>query len=89
MGVYSFFGPFFSMPSRFLSGFSAASGIALINCVGNLGGFAGPSAIGSFAGGSSGIYQGLAFAGVSLFVSAALVLGLPGKTLSGKNAAGI
>ena len=79
MGVYSFFGPFFSMPSRFLAGFSAASGIALINCVGNLGGFAGPSAIGALAGGSRGIYEGLAFAGVSLFGSAALVLLLPGK----------
>jgi MFS transporter, ACS family, tartrate transporter len=79
MGVYSFFGPFFSIPSRFLAGFSAASGIALINSVGNLGGFAGPSAIGAFAGGSKGIYEGLAIAGVSLFVSAALVLLLPGK----------
>jgi MFS family permease len=82
MGVYSFFGPFFSMPSRFLAGFSAASGIALINCVGNLGGFAGPSAIGALAGGSRGIYEGLAFAGVSLFGSAALVLLPPGKVAS-------
>jgi MFS transporter, ACS family, tartrate transporter len=27
MGIYSFFGPFFSIPNRFLAGFSAASGI--------------------------------------------------------------
>jgi MFS transporter, ACS family, tartrate transporter len=86
MGVYSFFGPFFSMPSRFLAGFSAASGIALINCVGNLGGFAGPSAIGAFAGGSRGIYEGLGFAGVSLFLSATLVLLLPAKS-AGRRAA--
>jgi len=79
MGVYSFLGPFFSMPSRFLAGFSAASGIALINSVGNLGGFFGPSVIGAFANGKYGIYEGLAFAGVSLFVSAALVLFMPGK----------
>jgi len=77
MGIYSFFGPFFSMPSGFLAGFSAASGIALINSVGNLGGFAGPSAIGAFAGGTRGIYGGLALAGISLFVSAALVLLMP------------
>jgi ACS family tartrate transporter-like MFS transporter len=77
MGIYSFFGPFFSMPSGFLVGFSAASGIALINSVGNLGGFAGPSVIGAVAGGSRGIYGGLALAGFSLFASAALVLLLP------------
>jgi ACS family tartrate transporter-like MFS transporter len=77
MGIYSFFGPFFSIPSKFLTGFSAASGIALINAVGNLGGFVGPSAIGALANGKRGIYGGLALAGVSLFVSAALVLLLP------------
>jgi ACS family tartrate transporter-like MFS transporter len=79
MGIYSFFGPFFSFPSEFLAGFSAASGIALINSVGNLGGFAGPIAIGALANGTGGIYRGLALAGVSLFVSAALVLLLPAR----------
>jgi len=77
MGIYSFYGPFFSIPSQFLAGFSAASGIALINSVGNLGGFAGPSAIGAFSGGAMGVYGGLAVAGVSLFVSALLVVLLP------------
>ena len=77
MGIYSFFGPFFSIPSRFLAGFSAASGIALINAVGNLGGFVGPSSIGALANGTRGIYGGLALAGISLFVSATLVLLLP------------
>jgi ACS family tartrate transporter-like MFS transporter len=80
MGIYSFFGPFFSIPSRFLVGFSAASGIALINSVGNLGGFIGPSAIGALAHGTKGIYAGLALAGVSLFASAMLVLLLPEKS---------
>jgi ACS family tartrate transporter-like MFS transporter len=80
MGIYSFFGPFFSIPGKFLAGYSAASGIALINSVGALGGFVGPSAIGAFASGTRGIYVGLALAGVSLFVSAALVLLLPEKS---------
>jgi ACS family tartrate transporter-like MFS transporter len=79
MGIYSFFGPFFSFPSEFLAGFSAPSGIALINSVGSLGGFAGPITIGALANGTGGIYRGLAFAGVSLFVSAALVLLLPAR----------
>jgi ACS family tartrate transporter-like MFS transporter len=77
MGIYSFYGPFFSIPSQFLTGFSAASGIALINSVGNLGGFVGPSVIGAFSSGTGGIYGGLAVAGVSLLVSAVLVVLLP------------
>jgi ACS family tartrate transporter-like MFS transporter len=77
MGIYSFFGPFFSIPSKFLAGFSAAAGIALINSVGNLGGFVGPSVIGAIAKGSTGVYGGLAVAGLALTLSAFLVLLLP------------
>ncbi len=79
MGLYGFFGPFFSMPGSFLAGFSAASGIALVNSVGNLGGFAGPSIIGAMAGGARGIYGGIAVAGLAMFASAALVLLMPRK----------
>jgi ACS family tartrate transporter-like MFS transporter len=49
----------------------------LINCVGNLGGFAGPYAIGAIASRTGNIYAGLAIAGVALFISAVLVLLLP------------
>jgi ACS family tartrate transporter-like MFS transporter len=41
-GVYSAFGPFWAMPGEFLSGASAAAGIAFINSLGNLGGLFGP-----------------------------------------------
>ena len=78
-GVYSFYGPFWALPSEFLTGFSAAAGIALINSVGNLGGFAGPSMIGAIAERTGNLYAGLAIAGVSLFISATLVLLLPRK----------
>jgi MFS family permease len=37
---------FFSIPPRFLTGFAAAGGLAFINSAGNLGGVAGPFAIG-------------------------------------------
>ena len=37
---------FWSMPAAFLSGTAAAAGIALINSVGNLGGFVGPNLVG-------------------------------------------
>ena len=45
-GVWGAFGPFWAMPSAFLGGTAAAGGIALINCLGGLGGFAGPALIG-------------------------------------------
>lgn len=77
MGVYSFFGPYFSMPSEFLTGFSAASGIALITSVANLGGFAGPYTVGVISRRTGSLYGGLAWAGVSLFISAGLALLLP------------
>ena len=73
-GVYSCFGPFWALPSEFLTGFSAAAGIALINSVGNLGGFAGPYLIGTIATRTGSLYAGLSMAGVALFMSAMLVL---------------
>ena len=58
IGFYGTKGPFWSIPSMWLTGTAAASGIAWINSVGNLGGFFGPSLVGwaknvtgSFAGG--------------------------------------
>jgi ACS family tartrate transporter-like MFS transporter len=45
-GFYGTKGPFWSMPTMFLTGAAAASGIAWINSVGNLGGFFGPSLVG-------------------------------------------
>ncbi len=76
-GVYSCFGPFWTLPNEFLTGFSAAAGIALINSVGNLGGFVGPYMIGTIATRTGSPYAGLAVAGVPLFISATLVLLLP------------
>ncbi|MBF0564088.1 MAG: MFS transporter [Nitrospirae bacterium] len=46
VGVWGMFGPFWSLPASFLRGSAAAGGIALINSVGNLGGFAGPYLVG-------------------------------------------
>ena len=78
-GIYSFYGPYYSLPCEFLTGFSAASGIALISSVAHLGGFIGPSAVGLITQRTGSLYGGLALAGVSLFVSATLILLLPKK----------
>ncbi len=74
IGYCSSLSPFWAMPSEFLTGFSAASGIALINSAGNLGGFAGPSLVGFITQKTGTLYGGLAFAGISLLVAAMLVL---------------
>ncbi len=58
VGISAAKAPLWAMPTMFLSGASAAAGIALINSIGNLGGFVGPFLIGwmksrwgSYAGG--------------------------------------
>ncbi len=77
IGYCSSLSPFWAMPSEFLTGFSAASGIAVINSVGNLGGFAGPSLVGFITQKTGTLYGGLAFAGISMLVAATLVVFLP------------
>jgi MFS transporter, ACS family, tartrate transporter len=77
LGIYSVYGPYWSLPSEFLTGFAAASGIGLISSVANLGGFAGPYAIGIVSQKTGSLYGGLALTGVSLFVCATLACLLP------------
>jgi MFS transporter, ACS family, tartrate transporter len=81
VGYCSSLSPFWAIPSEFLTGFSAASGIAVINSVGNLGGFAGPYAVGFINQKTGNLYGGLAFAGISMLVAAALVLFLPKRAV--------
>ncbi len=47
MGHCSAYGPFFSMPTRFLTGAAAAAGIALVVTIANVGGFVGPTLMGA------------------------------------------
>lgn len=46
IGHCSAYGPFWSIPSRFLTGEAAAAGTALVVTIANVGGFAGPALIG-------------------------------------------
>jgi ACS family tartrate transporter-like MFS transporter len=78
-GAYSFFGPFWSIPCDFLTGYAAASGIALINSIGNVSGFVGPFAIGFFKNKTGSMYWGLVFVGASMLLSAVLLAVLPTK----------
>jgi len=47
IGHCSAYGPFFSMPTRFLTGAPAAAGIALVVTIANVGGFVGPTLMGT------------------------------------------
>jgi ACS family tartrate transporter-like MFS transporter len=79
-GVYSLLPPFWSMPNEFLSGFSAAAGIAFINSFGNIGGFVGAYGMGAINRQTGSFRGGLVFAGVSLLASAMLMLALRKRT---------
>jgi MFS transporter, ACS family, tartrate transporter len=46
IAVISFLAPFWVLPTILLSGSSAAVGIALVNAIGNVGGFVGPTIVG-------------------------------------------
>jgi MFS transporter, ACS family, tartrate transporter len=46
MGIHAALPTFWTLPTGFLTGSAAAGGIALINSIGNLGGFVGPYAMG-------------------------------------------
>jgi len=79
-GMNSLYAPFWALPNEFLTGFSAAAGIALINSVGNLGSFVGPYTMGAINQQTGSFRGGLVFAGVSLFASAMLMLALRKRT---------
>src|SRR6476620_2122509 len=74
VGFYGSKGPFWAMPSMFLTGTAAAAAIAWINSIGNLGGFFGPWYVGvmkDITGGYAGGLYGLALLGlISSFVCA-------------------
>lgn len=61
IGLYGSKPPFWTLPSEFLSGKGAAGGIALVNSIGNLGGFAGPYVVGWLKDSTGGYQAGLYF----------------------------
>ena len=74
LSSYATFGPFWAIVATLLEGKSAAAGIALINSVGNLGGFWGPYIIG-FVRNATGTFRGgLLIAATTLALSGVIVL---------------
>lgn len=67
-------GPFWAMATSSMAGFSAAAGIALINSVGNLGGYFGPDIIGIFRTANGGFRGGLLAISAALAMSGSIAL---------------
>jgi ACS family tartrate transporter-like MFS transporter len=70
MGIYGAIAPFLSMPSAALTGAAAASGLALVNSLGNLGGFISPYAVGLLKDATGSNQSGLLFLSLCLFLTA-------------------
>jgi ACS family tartrate transporter-like MFS transporter len=75
LGILGSLGPFWSLPTAFLSGTAAAGGIALINSVGNLGGFFGPFLMGYVKTATQSYSGGLLVLAGVVALGALLVLG--------------
>ncbi len=69
VGFYATLGPFWSLPTAFLAGTGAAAGLALVNSIGNIAGFAGAYIVGILREATG------SFSAALLFLAAALALG--------------
>ena len=69
LGIYAVVGTFWSLPTAILTGTGAAAGIALVNSMGNLGGFAGPTVVRVMRQATG------SFTAALLFLAGALLLG--------------
>ena len=71
VGIFCAFGPFWTLPSLFLAELSAAAGIAVINSVGNAGGFIGPTLMGYLTQATGSTNAGLVVMGICLALGGA------------------
>jgi MFS transporter, ACS family, tartrate transporter len=76
-GIWGALGPFWAMPPTFLRGTAAAGGIALVNSVGNLGGFFGPTLVGYARTATGSFGGGLMTLAAALVVAAVIAIALP------------
>src|SRR5258706_333559 len=74
IGLYGSKPAFWPMPSTFLTGTAAAGGIALVNSIGNLGGFLGPYIVGWIKDSTQSYASGLYFLSACAFASGVIAL---------------
>lgn len=73
---------FWSLPTALLGGTAAAAGIALINSIGNLAGFASPYLVGWIKDLTASTSIGMYALSASLFIGSALVLTIPARLVN-------
>ncbi|MED4729451.1 MFS transporter [Aneurinibacillus migulanus] len=73
-GMYCFKGPFWALPTMLLTPAKAAVGIAVINSIGNLGGFVGPYAVGLLKDTTGSTSAGLYFLSAMLLIAFLMLL---------------
>lgn len=73
-GIWSTLGPFWSLPTAFLTGTAAAGGVALINSIGNVGGFVGPYVIGYIRQSTQSFMGGMLVLAATLLIAGFLAL---------------
>ena len=74
IGLYGSKPAFWPLPSTFLSGTAAAGGIAMVNSIGNLGGFLGPYIVGWIKDSTQSYASGLYFLAACAFASGVIAL---------------
>jgi len=74
IGIYAALSTFWTLPPSFLGGTAAAGGVALVNSVGNLGGFIGPFLVGWLKATTKSYAAGMAALSFFLCLSAIMVL---------------
>jgi len=74
LGIYAAIGTFWALPSAIVTGTGAAAALALINSIGNCGGFAAPVVIGWLKGATGNFTAPLLFLAGSLALAGALAL---------------
>ena len=81
-GVLACFPLFWSLPTAFLSGTAAAAGVAIINSIGNLAGFASPSIIGYLRDFTHSSESGMYFLAAVMVAGAIGVWTIPAKLVN-------
>ena len=79
MGCITALALFWSLPSAFLGGFAAASGIAMINSIGNLAGFLSPYMVGLIKDATQSTNLALYAIAAAVFIAGLLVTRVPRK----------
>ncbi len=80
-GIMTVLPLFWSLPTAFLTGTAAAAGIALINALGNLAGFFGPSIVGWVKQATHSTNGGILVLAAFMVLCALLVLSLPARDI--------